>query len=392
MSPRAVGLLALGVMIALALIPLLADAQTPTVNPWVPEQPTWTAVPTATLIADNRITSTPSAYALGAFSSGLATATPRPTGQPSPPDATPSQANPTTGDAAAAPPPSGSSYLSDLTWASVANGYGPAERDMSNGEDAAGDGGPITLNGVTYAKGIGVNAPSEIVYDLGGACATFVSDIGVDDDVRDRGSVVFEVWVDGSRRSVSPTMTGASPTNQVTVDLKGARALRLVVSDGGDGNAYDHADWAGAQVACGADQAAPLPMGVAPASQSSGSGASAASADAGAAAQNAAPPGAQQAAQIAQPPMQAMLVIESPEADADLVAGEQASITGWAVDPTGPGTGVTSVDVYLDELSDDGLVGAADYGLARQDVASTYSRPDWANAGFAMEWTLPDGS
>src|SRR5207237_118983 len=49
----------------------------------------------------------------------------------------------------------GSSYLSDLTWTSMTNGWGPVERDHSNGETGATDGGPLVLNGVTYAKGLG---------------------------------------------------------------------------------------------------------------------------------------------------------------------------------------------------------------------------------------------
>ena len=47
------------------------------------------------------------------------------------------------------------SYLSDLSWTQSTNGWGPVEKDMSNGEQAAGDGHTITLNGVTYARGWG---------------------------------------------------------------------------------------------------------------------------------------------------------------------------------------------------------------------------------------------
>ena len=57
-------------------------------------------------------------------------------------------------------------YLSDLFWTSMTNGWGPAERDRSNGETGTADGGAIVLNGVTYAKGLGVHAMSEIVYTI----------------------------------------------------------------------------------------------------------------------------------------------------------------------------------------------------------------------------------
>src|SRR5207247_1662349 len=51
--------------------------------------------------------------------------------------------------------PPQSSYLSDLTWTSMTNGWGPVERDQSNGESGTGDGSTLTLNGTTYAKGLG---------------------------------------------------------------------------------------------------------------------------------------------------------------------------------------------------------------------------------------------
>ncbi|MCP9934484.1 NPCBM/NEW2 domain-containing protein, partial [Cyanobium sp. Candia 9D4] len=45
-------------------------------------------------------------------------------------------------------------YLSDLTPTASVNGWGPYERDRSNGEDGATDGGTLTINGTTYAKGL----------------------------------------------------------------------------------------------------------------------------------------------------------------------------------------------------------------------------------------------
>ncbi|MGH3117192.1 MAG: PQQ-dependent sugar dehydrogenase, partial [Gaiellales bacterium] len=63
-------------------------------------------------------------------------------------------------------PTSGSTYLSDLTWTTMTNGWGPAEKDKSNGEQALGDGRTLTLNTQTYAKGLGVHAASDIRYAI----------------------------------------------------------------------------------------------------------------------------------------------------------------------------------------------------------------------------------
>jgi len=40
----------------------------------------------------------------------------------------------------------------------MTNGWGPVERDRSNGESAPGDGNPLTLDGVVYLKGLGILA------------------------------------------------------------------------------------------------------------------------------------------------------------------------------------------------------------------------------------------
>jgi hypothetical protein len=143
------------------------------------------------------------------------------------------------------PPPV---YLSDLNPTFVTNGYGPYERDHSNGEQGANDGHTITLNGVTYAKGLGVHATSELRYALGGQYATFLADVGVDDEVGNAGSVVFQVWADGTKLFDSGTMTGSSATRAVNVTVAGKNELRLIVTDAGNGISDDHADWAGARL------------------------------------------------------------------------------------------------------------------------------------------------
>ena len=84
------------------------------------------------------------------------------------------------------PPPAGTDAVSDLPFLSATNGWGPVERDTSNGEQAAGDGHPITINGVTYANGLGTNATSDVEVYLGGHCTRFTAMVGVDDEHRPR--------------------------------------------------------------------------------------------------------------------------------------------------------------------------------------------------------------
>ncbi|MEU2791273.1 NPCBM/NEW2 domain-containing protein [Streptomyces sp. NPDC007100] len=151
---------------------------------------------------------------------------------------------------AVVPPPAGTSYASDLTPVTATNGWGPVERDMSVGGPQAGDGVPLRIGGVPFAKGLGAHAPSDITYYTGGRCSTFAAQVGVDDETGDRGSVSFEVWADGQRVADSGKLTGTDPAKTVSASVAGAGTVRLVVLDGGDGVQFDHADWADARFSC----------------------------------------------------------------------------------------------------------------------------------------------
>ncbi|XVV06564.1 NPCBM/NEW2 domain-containing protein [Actinosynnema sp. CA-248983] len=149
------------------------------------------------------------------------------------------------------PAPKGEAWVSDLEWISAVNGWGPVERDRSNNESAGGDGNPLTLNGVVYAKGLGAHAVSDVKVNLGGTCSKFTAKVGVDDEMADRGSVVFKVVVDGVEKYASPVLTGNSATVSVDVDVSGGKVLDLVLGDGGNGIGSDHGDWAEAKLTCG---------------------------------------------------------------------------------------------------------------------------------------------
>ncbi|WP_425426046.1 NPCBM/NEW2 domain-containing protein [Amycolatopsis xylanica] len=152
-----------------------------------------------------------------------------------------------------AAPPAGAAYASDLRWYAEKNGYGNIERDMSNGGIPDKDGKPLTINGVRYAKGLGAHAPSELVFYTGGRCTAFSTDVGIDDEKEPanlRGSATFEVYSDGKKTAGSGLLTYLDPASHLTADITGAQYVKLVVTDGGDGNSYDRGDWAGARFTC----------------------------------------------------------------------------------------------------------------------------------------------
>ena len=140
--------------------------------------------------------------------------------------------------------------LADLSLSLSSNGWGPVERNMSNGEIAAADGRHMLLNGSRYPKGLGVHAPSEIQVTVPTGCYEFRSTVGVDDEVGSAGSVVFSVSSNGKRLWASGRRTGADAGLDLTLAVTAGSQLRLGVGAAGDGAHADHADWGLARLRC----------------------------------------------------------------------------------------------------------------------------------------------
>jgi alpha-glucosidase len=155
-------------------------------------------------------------------------------------------------------PLDGVNFISDLEWLEQSNGYGPVERDLSNGQAAANDGRPIEIDGVTYPKGIGMHATGAVTAWLGGTCSAFDVIVGIDDEVLETpgesgiGSVRFQVYGDGALLAETAVLTNDDGALPLSVDVTGVQRLRLVADEATNGKNYDHADWADAKVTCDA--------------------------------------------------------------------------------------------------------------------------------------------
>src|SRR5579883_3355510 len=89
----------------------------------------------------------------------------------------------------------------------------------------------------------------------------------------------------------------------------------------------------------------------------------------------------------------AQVVVERPLPGTSISV--QADISGWAIDPTGPGTGIDAVHVYLDGEPGQPrarFLGQASYGQPRPDVARTLGDARYTNSGFALLSELPPGT
>jgi serine/threonine protein kinase/formylglycine-generating enzyme required for sulfatase activity len=110
------------------------------------------------------------------------------------------------------------------------------------------DGHPLRIGDRVFARGVGSHAFMQWRIGLKKDALKFLATVGVDDEIYQSGSVCFEVWVDNKKVAESGLMRGLQEAKRLEVDLRGARELLLLVTEGGDGGFADHADWADAMI------------------------------------------------------------------------------------------------------------------------------------------------
>lgn len=104
-------------------------------------------------------------------------------------------------------------------------------------------GAPLTCNGVRYAHGIGVHAPSSLQFAVDGRYRALKGLAALLDSSQGMGSVQLSIWGDKRKLWDSGLIRAAGTTIPFEVNLSGVSALRLQTDDGGDGIPYDQAAW-----------------------------------------------------------------------------------------------------------------------------------------------------
>ncbi len=132
-------------------------------------------------------------------------------------------------------------WLSDLPYRGATTGWGVVGRDVSCMNQ------PLWILQKTYPKGMGVHAPSELVYNLDAKWSKMNGLVGVDRAAGKGGmgvaSCEFKIIGDGRELFASGKRLGGDPPVAFEVDLSGVKELRLVVGNAGDGQKSDHGDW-----------------------------------------------------------------------------------------------------------------------------------------------------
>ena len=148
-------------------------------------------------------------------------------------------------------------YVSSLKWedSSQPTGWGVTGIDKVLSKDGS-DNTKLSLSTDSgqqqvYDRGLGVNSYSELIYNVEGKGYTrFESWVGIDYAKRNmaNASVTFEVWADGQKLYDSGNMGPKTAQKFVSVDITGARQIKLIATMGSDGtNGNDNADWADAK-------------------------------------------------------------------------------------------------------------------------------------------------
>ncbi len=102
--------------------------------------------------------------------------------------------------------------------------------------------------GRVYLKGLGMHSAARLTYLLTEPFRRFQAELAIDDETGGRGSVGFRVFVDGRQVYTSAVVRGGQAPLPISVDLKGAKRLDLVIDFADRGDEFDHADWLDARL------------------------------------------------------------------------------------------------------------------------------------------------
>jgi hypothetical protein len=113
-------------------------------------------------------------------------------------------------------------------------------------------GGPLTVGGKRYLKGIGLHSAARLTYKFDRDYQRFEAEVALDDAAKRRGSVAFSVYLDRDGKWAeafkSGIVRGGEAPQPVSVDVRGAKGLTLTVDYADRGDELDYADWLDARL------------------------------------------------------------------------------------------------------------------------------------------------
>ena len=128
-------------------------------------------------------------------------------------------------------------WLDELDLSVMKTGWGTPQINKSFRET------PLLIGTQEYSRGVGTTATSTLLINVNGKGKTFYSRVGVDDCSNENGSVIFYILGDKKILWESGLMKKGDSAKIADLDIRGISKIGLLISDGGDGNSNDYADW-----------------------------------------------------------------------------------------------------------------------------------------------------
>jgi len=133
-------------------------------------------------------------------------------------------------------------WLDQIDLSTATQGYGIPMKNRSI------DNKILTIAGKTFERGFGSHSESSLTILLNGKATEFTAQVGIDDEVAGhQPAAEFVVYGDNKELWSSGIMRLGDAARPCSVKLAGIQKLELVVTDGGNGNYYDHVDWVDAK-------------------------------------------------------------------------------------------------------------------------------------------------
>ena len=105
------------------------------------------------------------------------------------------------------------------------------------------DGGPLTLQGKSYPRGLALHSKSTLRYRIGGEFSRLQALTGIDDSVADLGHIVQLVISGDGKILFDGEIKGREPPRPLDLDVVGVRDLEILVDFGSDvSDIGDHLD------------------------------------------------------------------------------------------------------------------------------------------------------
>ncbi len=133
-------------------------------------------------------------------------------------------------------------WLDKLDLSSMTCGWGTPQADKSI------EGNALIIDGQKFDRGVGTHAVSTYLLNLNNKGKKFTAYVGLDDEATKQGSVEFFVLGDKKVLWKSGVMKKGNKAKKIDIAINGINKLGLLVTDAGDGDNYDHADWCDAKI------------------------------------------------------------------------------------------------------------------------------------------------